>query len=82
MNPVQRPLENVFKHPPIIMDLAVAPQTRRGIFAFAGLYIELPVLCRVGSGDASKLVTRTAVLLLTVMSSSSAGAVVLESAVI
>ena len=23
MNPVQRPLENVFKHPPIIMDLAV-----------------------------------------------------------
>ena len=24
MNPVQRPLENMFKHPPIIMDLAVA----------------------------------------------------------
>ena len=24
MNPIQRPLENVFKHPPIIMDLAVS----------------------------------------------------------
>ena len=26
MNPVQRPLENVFKHPPIIIDLAVVGQ--------------------------------------------------------
>ena len=26
MNPVQRPLENVLKHPPIIMDLAVIAQ--------------------------------------------------------
>ena len=29
MNPVQRPLENVFKHPPIIMDLAVYEPFRK-----------------------------------------------------
>ena len=29
MNPVQRPLENVFKHPPIIMDLAVTKNRKR-----------------------------------------------------
>ena len=47
MNPVQRPLENVFKHVPIIMDLAVAvahvDAHRGGMIVPHGRHLTVPI---------------------------------------